>query len=688
MIFEQNKQLNMLEKLLKNHIFLTFFIGTIVFWIIYTLSISLANIDRSLTDKVYSSLVTPLIKVNSDIVVVKIDSKTVSQQDWLGRFPFSREFYTKLIENLNDDWAKVIGFDIIFADRTIEEIDADFAKTLKKAGNVIIGWGITKWEFERPLDIFQDSVLSYWLFTPELNRSNKKVYSIIPYKDLKNWKFEHFSVKLLRAYFADKYEDDSILWFFKENNNNFYFTPDRYVPYSDNVTKEINLNYAYDSSFYSQSFIDVYNWNFPKWFFKDKTVLVGATADWIKDIFFTPEGIKFWVFTHANFINTVLTKQYKVYFEKKLEYLLLFFLIILSVYFNVSMSGKHLLTSNLTIILLFFILIMFLVLVQWYVLNFPVQFLFSLIITLTVSNILKSFMEDKNKSKLNKALGQYVSKDIAEEILHWAWKVNLDGERKEISIFFSDIEWFTTISEKMNPEELVQFLREYLWAMSNIIMDQRGLIDKYEWDAIMALWGVFGHEDSSTFDNCNAALEQQQKLQILNNWWKERFWEELKIRMWLHSWEAIVGNIWAAWRKMEFTALGDSVNLASRLEEVNKKYGTYLCVSETVYNEQKDNFEFRYLDKIRVKWKTIPVKIYELLSVKWKNNDFKKDIVDQFHSAITLYTDKNFEEAKKIFQKLSLLWDTPSNTYIKRCEIYIKDSPSENWDWVWTMKTK
>ena len=677
----------MLEKLFKNNIFLTFLVGSIVFWIIFLFSIFLVNIDKSLADKMYSSFVTANVKVSSDIVIVKIDSKTVGK-DWLWRFPFSREYYTPLIENINNDWAYVIGFDIIFADRTTSIIDKGFAKTLGEAWNIIIGWGTVKWAFEKPLDIFQDNVLSYGLFTPEQNKDNKKIYSIIPYKNLKNGKFEHFWVKILRAYFSKFYNKKELLWFFKEDENDLYFTSKRKIPYSNTSTKEINLNYAIDSNFYNQSFIDVYNGNFPKGFFKDKIVIVGATADWIKDIFFTPEGIKFWLYTHANFVNTVLTKQYKVYFWKKLEYLLLFFLIILSVYFNISRSWSKLLVSNISIISIFFVLIMFITYVQGLVLNFPVQFIFALVITLTISNILKSIMEDKNKTRLNKALSQYVSKDIAEEILHWAGKVNLDGERKNISIFFSDIEWFTTISEKMNPEELVQFLREYLWAMSNIIMDRRWLIDKYEWDAIMALWWVFGYEESSTFDNCVSALKQQEKLKILNLDWKERFWEELKIRMWLHSWEAIVGNIWASWRKMEFTALWDSVNLASRLEEVNKKYGTFLCVSGTVYEKQKDNFEFRYLDRIRVKWKTIPVKIYELLCMKWKCSDFKSDIISQFHTAVILYNKRDFSKAKDIFQKLLKLWDTPSKTYIKRCDIYIANAPDENWDWVWTMESK
>ena len=158
--------------------------------------------------------------------------------------------------------------------------------------------------------------------------------------------------------------------------------------------------------------------------------------------------------------------------------------------------------------------------------------------------------------------------------------------------------------------------------------------------------------------------------------------------MWLNTWEAIVWNIWSKWRKMEFTALWDSVNLASRLEEVNKKYWTYLCVSEAVYKEQKDNFEFRYLDKIRVKWKTIPVSIYELLSHRWELSDLKQDIVKWFNIWIDLYLKGSFKKASEIFDKLSKLWDKPSLTYAKRCLQFEIVGPGDDWDWVWTMKTK
>ena len=685
----------MLNKILKNNIFLTFFVWIIVFWIVYYLSVFWVNIDKNLSDKIYRNYITEKVKTSNNIKVIWIDELTVNN---LWRFPFNRNEYIKIIEKLNTAEASVIWFDIIFADKTKFKIDDAFAKKVKESWNIFLWWWVIKshWKnnsiienIEKPYEKLLESWKWLWYFSVIPDKDNNKVYWINPIKHFTNWDiYNHFSIWLLKEYYSQLYGKDYNN-FRKESDKYFYLTPNIKIPFHNKEKNEILINYSKINK--SISFYNILNQNdeINKKIFKNKIVIIWATGKAMNDNFNTPNGEIAGVFTHANMINTILTKQYKEYFNKNLEYSLIFFLILLSVYLNISQWWKKLLISNIAIIWIVFI-IMFLVITIWLesALNYPAQFIFALIITLTVSNILKSFMEDKNKTRLNKALSQYVSKDIAEEILHWEWKINLDWERKTISIFFSDIEWFTTISEKMNPEELVIFLREYLWAMSNIIMDQKWLIDKYEWDAIMALWWVFWNEKDSTYNNCISAINQQKKLNILNKDWKKRFWEELKIRMWINTWEAIVWNIWAEGRKMEYTALWDSVNLASRLEEVNKKYWTYLCTSEIVYIEQKENFDFRYLDQIKVKWKNIPVKIYELISIKWEISDLKKSIVEKFEKSIELYLSKNFEKALEEFKELSLLWDNPSKTYISRCEEYIKNPPEKNWDWVWTMMSK
>jgi adenylate cyclase len=224
--------------------------------------------------------------------------------------------------------------------------------------------------------------------------------------------------------------------------------------------------------------------------------------------------------------------------------------------------------------------------------------------------------------------------------------------------------------------------------MSNIIMDEKWFINKYEWDAIIALWWVFWKDSMESYQICLSSLEQQKRLKELNiEWWK-RWFAEIKTRIWIHYWHAIIWNIWAEWRKMEFTALWDNVNLASRLEWVNKFYWTNICASEDIYKLEKEHFEFRYLDKIRVKWKENSIDIYELIALKWELSNKQKDLYLKFEEAIELYKDMKFEEAWKVFTLLSKWWDNPSTTYKQRCEVFQKKSPKADWDRIWTMDDK
>jgi adenylate cyclase len=139
---------------------------------------------------------------------------------------------------------------------------------------------------------------------------------------------------------------------------------------------------------------------------------------------------------------------------------------------------------------------------------------------------------------------------------------------------------------------------------------------------------------------------------------------------------------------MEFTALWDSVNLASRLEWVNKFYWTYICASENIYELEKENFEFRYLDKIKVKWKEVPVKIYELLWIKGQVSDEKLEIKELFEEAVSLYLNREFSKSRTIFRKLIKMWDNAWKMYLDMCEIYIKNPPWDDWNGVATMTWK
>jgi len=687
-----NNNLSNIKKILKNNIFLTIILSFFVFIIVYIISNWFIFIDKNINYKYLNikSLFTNY-NVSKDLVMVHIDEKTTKN---LGRYPFSRDIYTKIIKNLNEAWSLLIAFDIILSDKGPSTItDIALSEEIKKSWNIILGWSIY-WEnktiFDIPINIFSKNSLWYGFFNPKINNRTNVVYSFYPTLELKTPNsnitktYNHFSIEILKKYFHIKKD-------IKINKNWISLMEWIDLPYSSITDKDILINYLPQNRFLNQiSLSDIYykTWKFNNIDFKNKIILIWATAQWLNDTFNTPNWIDFWVYIHANIINTILNWKTLIYFNLILEWILIYLLIITVIYFNLSKNWKYIIISNMLLIIIFILIPILIIFYSSLLLNHPSSLIIAFIFSIITSNLIKYLRENKYKKKMVQALSEYISKDIANKILEESWGIKLEWEKKKISIFFSDISWFTSISEKFDATELVIFLREYLWNMSNIIMDDRWFINKYEWDAIMALYWVFWYENTANYDNCKTALLQQKALNKLNILWKEKYNEILKVRMWLHYWDAIIWNIWAVWRKMEFTALWDNVNLASRLEWVNKYYTTDICVSEAIYNDQKDNFDFRKLDIIRVQWKNNAIIIYELLWFKDTLSDLKKDIIIWFNKALELYFKWDFQIAWKIFKKLWELWDKPSLVFQRRCLKFEINPPKENWCGIWDMKEK
>lgn len=647
------------------------------------------------------------LQLSDNIIVVEIDDDTLTWRksrdwevtlEWLWRFPFDRMYYWKAIDNITNDWAAVIWLDIIFWEKSNDDSDDILATSIENSKRVVLWWwSLSDWSLGLPYYKFNEHILTTWYYLPNVDKTdniyeNERIlYSIRPFAKFR-WSdtlYSHFTIALLKWYYSYIYNDPEILNLSPVSYKDKFVLWDKIeILKSRSYKNELLINYTKTDRFNKISFLDAYEGNFQPWYFKDKIIIIWATARWIKDTFTTPFWDTFWVYTHANVINTLIMKNGIRYFNINMEWFLIFLLIVVSVYFNISKSSYVLILSNFSIISLLVIWFIYITTITNVLLNFPVELVLWIVLSLVISNILKYLIENKSKAKLNKALSEYVSVDVANEILSGEWKINLDWEDKSIAIFFSDIEWFTSISEKFSAEQLVAFLREYLSDMSDIIMDEKWFINKYEWDAIMALWWVFWSDWAETYRVCVAALHQQKVLNDLNLEWKKRGFSRIKARIWIHYWNAIIWNIWSEWRKMEFTALWDSVNLASRLEWVNKFYWTYICASEDIYEKEKENFEFRYLDQIRVKWKENSIKIYELLSWKWDLTDKQEGVLFNFKVAINLYKEKKFEEALPLFTRLAKNWDGPSITYKERCEAYIKNPPEEYWDGIWTMTSK
>jgi adenylate cyclase len=214
-----------------------------------------------------------------------------------------------------------------------------------------------------------------------------------------------------------------------------------------------------------------------------------------------------------------------------------------------------------------------------------------------------------------KAFRRYVPADLVRELVERGKGGELGGEKRELTLFFSDIESFTTASEKLEPEEVMLQLSEYFDAMTKVIMDEKGTVDKFIGDAVMAFWGAPTDVDEPAIRACRAALRCQERLVELNDQWASEGRPRFNTRIGLHTDAVVVGNVGSS-ERMNYSAIGDGVNLASRLEGLNKQYGTHIMISEATYQLVKDLFECRLLDEVIVKGKTKPVRVYELLSEK------------------------------------------------------------------------
>lgn len=674
---------------IRNPNYLTLILSIIIFLLLFLLSKFLYVYDKNIQSFYQKLKVSDSIKVSKDILIVKIDEDTLSE---LWAFPIDRKYYSKVINNLSKENVSVIWMDLFFSEKRIDESDNEFSNSIKESKKVVFWLPILdSWIPQNPLNKFDENLLWKWYVRPNLDIKTNLAFWFTPFFEFKDWfLYEHFSIILLKAYYSYIYETDflSIKWLF--DISNYFLTDSIKIPFSKYWEKDILINYVPYSKFQSVSFLDLYDDNkfsdFKNRFDLEwKIVLIWVTAKWLDDTVNTPDWIIYWVYLHANIINTVLTKNYLTYFDNKLELLLIFLLVIIFIHLNFYSNWIKLIFWNILLIFIFvFWFPFFIILKTSLILNYPLELILWLLFSISSSNVFKYFIELNNKKKLNRALSEYVSKDIASEILSWLGRVNLEWEEKRVAIFFSDIEWFTSITEKLHPKEMISFLRKYLSIMTDIITEDNWFINKYQWDWIFALWWVFWKITwKESYRACRSALSQQKILASINEEFRKIIKKDVHIRIWIHIWNVVVWDIWwlEEWKKKEYTAIWDSVNLASRLEWVNKYFWTKILVSEDIYFENKDNFIFRKIWKIRVKWKEISTLVYELIWEIWDKSISIKNIED-FEKWLNLYFNKDFEKAVKIFKDLYSNWDKASEVYIKECENLIKDPPIDSWDWI------
>ena len=308
-------------------------------------------------------------------------------------------------------------------------------------------------------------------------------------------------------------------------------------------------------------------------------------------------------------------------------------------------------------------------------------------------NVIYQFItEQREKRWVKDAFGHFLNPKVVSELMEDPERLSLGGERRYLTVLFSDIQGFTTVSEKMDPESLAEFLNEYLTELTDIILSYDGIIDKYEGDAIMAEFGAPLETETHAVQACKAALDCQFKLTELRKKWLDDGLPEIWTRIGINSGLVALGNFGSK-DVFDYTVMGDAVNLGARLESANKQYGTYLMISETTKDEVKDHFRTRFLDSLVVKGKTEPIKVYELLGrINESRMPFLKDeaLLEPYARGIDLYFNQEWDEGIAAFSEALKIDpnDGPSQLFLNRCEEYKQNPPPADWDGVFTMTSK
>ena len=454
----------------------------------------------------------------------------------------------------------------------------------------------------------------------------------------------------------------------------------------------VQVDYHGPSGTYPRySFADVAQHKIPPEVFRDKLVLIGPTALGIADFAVTPfqqrdfPGVE----VHANLIDNILNGQFiKRRLRENLIDISFILLFSLGAGTLLSIVSPMRATAVLVIFLGFFL---------WLALDLFAShriwiavFLPTATLTTNYAAIVsyRFFFEEKEKRKVRGVFQHYMAHSVIERLVENPEQVHLGGEEKELSVMFADIRGFTTISEGLSPSKLVELLNQYLSEMTDTIFKNWGTLDKYIGDAIMAFWGAPYPQPDQAERACQTALQMLDTLRRLQAGWESEGRPRIDIGVGINSGPVLVGNMGSRLR-FNYTVMGDNVNLASRLEGLNKAFATRLIISEFTYEQVRNKFVARELDFIRVKGKKKPVRIYELLG-SIEEFDRYRSLIDRFGTGLEKYRSGQWERAIEVFRELRRDYpdDGPSAVFLERCRDYLTEPPQGIWDGVHVMDTK
>ncbi|NOT20058.1 MAG: adenylate/guanylate cyclase domain-containing protein [Sideroxydans sp.] len=621
------------------------------------------------------------IPLEPSIGIVAIDDKSIAE---LGRYPWTRTEYARLLDKLKAAQAKAVMFDAFFPEREGLVSDQAFASATKRAGNVVLAvlydfdknaqlTGVTRSlpEIERAA-----AGVGHINLLPDDDGVNRRVPLLIETADGKFTPSLGMSAAMqaldVKEFSADAME---------------VVVGERHIPVGERYSMWVNFT-GPPASYPRYSFTDVVNGRIAAEELKGKILFVGATAMGVYDMRVTPfHGNTPGVEIHATIADNIISNRFIQ--QGGMEALLdMFFIILLG-------AAAYSLTTRLKLygaipatgLLLFaYIAFAYSMFAEGHWLNIIYPTL-SAILALLIGGSFRYLVLERSAREMRSMFSSYLSPKLVARLEKNPDAAKIGGDDKQVTVLFTDIKGFTSFSEAHPAQEVVSRLNEYLGEMVQVIEKHDGTIDKFIGDAIMAYWGApLSQVDHATLAvQCVRAMAS--KMDELQQRWKQAGLEPFAIRCGLNSGEVVAGNVGLAGKKMEYTVIGDTVNLASRLEGTAKFYGITYLVGEATYEQSAALCDYREIDKIRVVGKQQPVTIFE---PQVGGDRLSASELACFQAALMLYKARDWLAAQSAFAALSaeLPHDMPCKIYIERCQYFAQNPPVENWDGVFNRAEK
>jgi adenylate cyclase len=633
------------------------------------------------------------IEAPEDIIILSIDEPSFAeiQQRW----PWPRTLHAEVIEKLFEAGARTVAFDVIFAEPSRDsKEDQAFAAAIDKYKHVVLASDVSVSEdaigFQMSKTIEPGPVMALantQIDTGFVNMSHDSEGFVRSLAMAKSDKLA-FSLVAVKDFLSQKYQRDvSIESLFDLNDESQRFV-NYYGP---------KQSFRYLSYYFA---LDPEN-SVPKDFFKDKLIFVGFTTaseatidDIATDHFQIPytrfgrelmmPGVEIHAHAAANIINqnfiTPLATPLRLLYGSIIGFLggLLFFS---------STPRRGLIYFSLLFFAIFYVALH---LFENHNANIGLDFLlFPLVLNYIASPILHYLNERKQRTFIRGAFSTYLAPRLVDQLIAQPDMLELGGVELESSVLFLDLAGFTAFSERLPPKELLEVINRNLGEFAEIILKWEGMIDKYIGDCIMAVWGVPIAQEDHIQRASSAALEMKAAMLRLAKREKELTDVDISMRIGLNSGNVIAGNVGGG-QQLNYTVLGNTVNLAARLEGANKFYGTEIILNEDSADALDDSYALRELDMITVVGKKIPVRIFELLAMRDDLSEGQVELIKRFDAARTLYREQEFGKAKELFSDLQRDFpeDKATSIYIDRCAEFIISPPDPSWDGVYQMKTK